>query len=126
MEIQNFGIITTDRRCDIITTTNKFIGDPITISHKLIELERTKDDRFTDFKTINITMWILILNQEQEMQINDIKNVMSEIKTVTQEFQPELLEIISKRLREEVRSNIRSTKSTVQAAFDKIMKIGKK
>ena len=125
LKIQNFGIITTDRRCDIITTTSKFIGDPITISHKLIELERTKDDRFTDFKTINITMWILILNQEQEMQINDIKNVMSEIKTVTKEFQPELLEIISKRLREEVRSNIRSTKSTVQAAFDEIMKIGK-
>ena len=125
LKIQNFGIIRTDRRCDIITTTNKFIGDPITVNHKVIELEQTTDDRFTDFRTINISMWILILNQEQEMQVKDIKNIMKEIKTVTQEFQPELLQIISTRLREEVRSNIRNTKSTVQKAFDKIMEIGK-
>ena len=125
LHIRNFGVITMDPRCDMITTTTRFIGDPVTIEHRLMNIQQTKDNRVTNFRTLNISMWLLILNQEQKMQIKDMRRIIKEIRTVTKEFQPTLLERVNAELRERVNNDIYRAKSTIQAALEKIMDIGR-
>lgn len=123
IQIFNFGAVTIDPRCDVVTQKTRFIGEPIMLDKRMVQMKETKDHRFSNFLQLNISMWIKIINEHQITKMKEIKEVIQHIKSVTQEFEPGLLQAVEIELRDKIKVKITEAETASSKAWHAIRRI---
>ena len=122
LHIQNFGSINADSRCDIVTPETRFIGAPLNIAEHEIKLKSPIDNRFENFKSINLTMWTNILETQNSLNLDEMTEIVKTIEEITSQFQPQLKGRVNRKLNN-LKKNIQQAKEANKLAWYAIQNI---